>query len=354
MSCVQPMVSVVIPVHAVSQEMLERAVSSIALQDYAHLEIVLVDDNDDAGDATCQTVVNKYAQAKMIRTGGLGASVARNAGLEAAGGDYVMFCDADDEYMLGAIAQAVELAEATHLDAVFGTVCNVYGSGRYWIRVSQEIGHDELVVLKGDELDLLRAHLASRTDLRFHKELNFVPVGPYAKIFRRECLKGLTFNTRLSVGEDAQFCAEFCRRASRVGIVNSVWYLYYQYETSLMHRDLLGEALLDQLRITKSSAMDAVGLTAFNAYASGMLSIYTREAIRKQHHRSLPSYLHTIRDSIVRDALVELDEEQFAVSRKMKMRNWLLLHNMPVLAWAIQVGIETLTPRREKDVISVK
>ena len=90
------LISVIVPIYNV-EPYLRRCVDSILAQKYRNLEIILVDDGspDD-----CPQICDEYAaqdeRIKVIHKANGGLSSARNAGLDAASGDWVSFIDSDD------------------------------------------------------------------------------------------------------------------------------------------------------------------------------------------------------------------------------------------------------------------
>lgn len=91
-------ISVVIPVYKV-EKYLERCVNSVRNQSYENLEIVLVDDGSpDHSGEICDKLAKDDKRIKVIHKENGGLSDARNAGIEAATGDYVAFIDSDDWY----------------------------------------------------------------------------------------------------------------------------------------------------------------------------------------------------------------------------------------------------------------
>ncbi len=88
--------SVIVPVYHV-EEFLPRCVDSIINQTYKDIEIILV---DDGSNDNCPEMCDNYAKAdgriKVIHKKNGGLSDARNAGLDIATGDYIIFVDSDD------------------------------------------------------------------------------------------------------------------------------------------------------------------------------------------------------------------------------------------------------------------
>lgn len=89
-------ISVIVPVYN-QEAYLEQCIDSILSQSYQDLELILV--NDGSTDGTVQILENyrqKDARVRVLNklNGGIGSS--RNAGLEMATGDYIVFVDNDD------------------------------------------------------------------------------------------------------------------------------------------------------------------------------------------------------------------------------------------------------------------
>ena len=90
------MISVIVPVYN-RKETLGRCVQSLRSQTYEELEIILVDDGStDGSGALCTALSKEDVRIRVIRKENGGVSSARNAGIEAAKGDYLMFADSDD------------------------------------------------------------------------------------------------------------------------------------------------------------------------------------------------------------------------------------------------------------------
>lgn len=90
-------VSIILPVYKVSSY-LEECIRSLMEQDYENLEIIPVDDGspDDCG-AVLDRLAAEDDRIKPIHKQNGGAASARNAGLDAATGEYICFVDSDDK-----------------------------------------------------------------------------------------------------------------------------------------------------------------------------------------------------------------------------------------------------------------
>jgi len=90
------LITIIVPVYNVA-DYLERCLKSIIKQSYKNLEIILVDDGStDCSGLICDEYARKDKRIKVIHKKNGGLSDARNAGLDMATGEYIMFIDSDD------------------------------------------------------------------------------------------------------------------------------------------------------------------------------------------------------------------------------------------------------------------
>lgn len=88
--------SIIIPVYR-TEATLERCFESVISQDYADLEVILVDDGSpDSCPTLCDTLALRDPRTHVIHKANGGLSDARNAGIQAAKGEYITFVDSDD------------------------------------------------------------------------------------------------------------------------------------------------------------------------------------------------------------------------------------------------------------------
>lgn len=102
--------SVIIPVYNV-HAYLQRCIESVQAQTYKMLEIVLVDDGstDESGEL-CDKLAAQDSRIHVIHKQNGGLSDARNAGLKVATGEYVLFLDSDDVWLLPDGLERIEAA----------------------------------------------------------------------------------------------------------------------------------------------------------------------------------------------------------------------------------------------------
>ena len=100
-----PLVSIVIPSYNY-ERFVGEAIESALRQTYAAVEVIVVDDGSTDGS---RAVISSFgARIKAVFQENLGLPSARNSGIRLAGGEYLLFLDADDWLSPGAAADLLE------------------------------------------------------------------------------------------------------------------------------------------------------------------------------------------------------------------------------------------------------
>lgn len=220
----QPLVSVIIPIYNV-EKYLDRCITSVVNQTYGNLEIILVDDGSpDNCPAICDEWAKRDKRIKTIHKTNEGAGLSRNAGIDNAGGDYVLFVDSDDYIDLSATEKCVEALRKNNSDVVmFGRV-EVKSNGETKIKpilTDKYFFADEEVIQ--DVLPGL-----------FINEKGF-GVGVCGKMFNLAKIKenGIRFcSEREILSEDACFLLKLFNHISSVSLLDRNFYYYYQNANS--------------------------------------------------------------------------------------------------------------------------
>lgn len=202
-------ISVIVPIYNV-EPYLRDCLDSIRNQTHRDLEIILVDDGSPDG---CGAICDAYAAAdgrfKVIHKSNGGAASARNAGLDAATGEWIGFVDPDDyiepdmyEYMLAhAIEHGADLSVCGLRILVDGVQANP------WIA-----HYDEVRVL--DRERAIEMYL----DRNMHD-------GCVNKLYRRELWEGLRFPV-YKIAEDLLAMWEIFQRANITVRLSDDKYVY--------------------------------------------------------------------------------------------------------------------------------
>ena len=169
------LISVIIPVYNVAAY-LPECLDSLLSQDYAGLEVILIDDGstDDSG-AVCDRYAQQDSRIRVIHQKNGGAAAAKNAGLRVATGKYLSFVDSDDYLEPGAYSYMLSVLQQS------GAQVGEF-SFRYVSRSKGEdhIIHPERVVVPAKEY-------VSRFTKGWHCALL------WNKLYRRELFDGIFF-----------------------------------------------------------------------------------------------------------------------------------------------------------------
>jgi glycosyltransferase involved in cell wall biosynthesis len=124
----RPPVSIVIPSHNHAR-FLAEAIESVLAQTYSHYQIVVIDDGseDNTGE-----VAARYPMVRCVRQENRGLSAARNRGVEESRGEYLVFLDADDRLLPGALEAGLECFAANpECGFVFGRHVRIGHDGEF-------------------------------------------------------------------------------------------------------------------------------------------------------------------------------------------------------------------------------
>lgn len=131
------LISFVIPVYNV-QSYLKDCVLSITSQTYQEIEVILVDDGSkDESPAICDKLASNDKRVRVIHKKNGGLSDARNCGIKAVRGEYVVFVDSDD-FWIGrdSLQKLVKIiADNKNIDFINFNCCYYYGDENFtkWV-----------------------------------------------------------------------------------------------------------------------------------------------------------------------------------------------------------------------------
>ena len=232
-------ISVIIPCYRAAAT-LRRAVDSALTGAPADLEVLLVDDGspDDTG-TLCDELAAADPRVRALHRANGGAGAARNTGLDAAHGDWVLFLDADDALLPGLWAALDALT--TDADMIlFGLTRESCGAVK---------PTDYLPAGFCPDLQALGSALSP---LLFDTGLL---AAPYPKLFRRAAIGAVRFDARLAINEDVLFNIQFLQNTSAIYCLDGVYYKQYDTEAGSLSRRLRGD-LLDAERVTRPALSD--------------------------------------------------------------------------------------------------
>lgn len=125
-----PLFSLIVPAYNAERYMRD-CVASVSAQTLSDWEMVVVDDGSTDGTASIAAeLAAADPRVRLLQKPNGGVSSARNAGLDAAQGRYVVFLDSDDEMPTGALVAYAAVIERSAPDVVQGVASRVDAQGR--------------------------------------------------------------------------------------------------------------------------------------------------------------------------------------------------------------------------------
>lgn len=215
------LVSICVPIYN-TEKFLERCIRSLQSQTYSSLEIILVDDGStDESGAICDKYAAADARIKVIHKANGGESSARNAGLRAAQGEFIMFSDSDDEYFPNAVQALIDGIKADGVDLAIGGYVDKHKDAEYFATA-----HFRSLVSS----EAVRTELMENCAYGAGYILSTVN----GKLFRHELIANnrLAFDERFVIGNDSIFMNEYLSCTRTVYNVYAPTYIYYKYQPS--------------------------------------------------------------------------------------------------------------------------
>lgn len=138
-------VSVILPVYNVEAFLL-KCVASVQAQTVADLEILLVDDGStDTSGQLCDKLASSDTRIRVLHQENAGQGSARNAGLQAATGKYVLFVDSDDTIEPQLLEKTLSAAEKYQAQVVMFDLQGVNAAGEKQHASKQRIPENVLL-----------------------------------------------------------------------------------------------------------------------------------------------------------------------------------------------------------------
>ena len=324
----QAEVSVIIPVYN-SEKYLPECIESIRRQNFQNIEILLVDDGStDRSSDICDVFANKDQRIKVIHKKNGGVSAARNTGIDAARGKYLIFVDSDDYLDTECIQTLYDaISKEDIIDCVFCGLRYVYEE------TNQKTEYLLPEVTIRSEKEFNKYYLKIRQKFGFYTAC--------AKIYKKKIIEqyNVRFNEKLAVFEDGTFTWNYLERCNVFSCVEKAMYNYRQYSSeSLLKR--FNENAPDALQIKfkeeeylrnrlQDENLKSYYLDFFEAWFAQAEQIYGRFEGSNQQRLEKLKILAKL--SCLKLTLNYVDTSQLSVKRKMivfflKHRQYKALH----------------------------
>lgn len=228
----RPLISVIIPAFN-AEATIERACRSVLCQSYPNVELVVV--NDGSKDRTEELLLameQEHPNLRHILQENGGVSRARNTGLDAVTGAFIMFLDADDELEPGCMERLMAISEQQDCDIVAGGCLRIRPDGSSFYQGIPVEG--DMSIWQGEE--------ALLCSLKDHP----LTYAVWGKLYRAGAIGDTRFVEGKKLHEDSFFMFEILRRNLKVAATNLTVVRYYLTANSAS-RAAFSEKFLDML-----------------------------------------------------------------------------------------------------------
>ena len=259
--------SFVLPIYKV-EHYLPQCVDSILSQATEECEIILVDDGSPDGcGAICDDYAAKHDIVKVIHKENGGLSSARNAGMEIAVGQYVLFVDSDDYIEEGSVEKILTWIGSADADVAFLLSRKVYPDG-----TSEPMG-EELIreEIRGKSREEVLRFLVSRPKF---------PASAWGKIYRRAFLtdNGFHYPYDRRLSEDLMHSVDLFLAADKFDYLDFPYYCYRQNRAGSICNTVNARYYFDTfLFVTECAERFAEGKRAKDETSAMMLSFAAYE-----------------------------------------------------------------------------
>ena len=228
------LLSVIVPVYN-GEKYLESTLDSILSSRYRNLEVILVDDgSSDGSSRICQKYNQIDERIRYKRTFNGGIVSARNCGLDLAKGDYICFCDQDDQVDAGMYASLLKKMQET------GAEIGISSAGRIIDGKKSLYEHVADACCQADEIlnFILYPVLFRGYDYPFYNKENYLYGTLWKCIFNADFIRKhqIRFLSFVAYEDDWLFVTEALCHAQTVVTSSEIGYYWRVNTESRSHR----------------------------------------------------------------------------------------------------------------------
>lgn len=269
-------ISIIIPVYN-AEEYLDRCLESVLDQSFTSFEVILVDDGStDSSPLICDRYSATDPRFRTVHKENGGVSTARNAGMDLAKGEYLMFLDSDDALLPDALERMME--DVAGEDIVFGGYAAFIGG----------VPEKEVLPLKTHSYRGRDMALFFEDNIRRNCEMLDAP---WAKMFRRKAVGNLRFCNELSYAEDKLFVFNFFSVCTSAHTCSVPVYAYHIRPGSLGSDQVSDRHLMQLKRFLPEYTQALARLTDLYPASARLRSLYHNDVVARYLCRILNIFL---------------------------------------------------------------
>lgn len=214
--------SIIIPVYKV-ERYLPQCIDSVLKQTFRNFEIILVDDGSlDKCPAICDEYAERDSRISVIHKPNGGLSDARNAGLNIAQGEYVLFLDSDDWWDdCDALKKILDCTLTSNPTVV------IFGMKKYFTK------DDSFGDIRKPDISQISPTQRGKDDIQAIMQNNIYIACACDKAVRRDFIEKYQLRfVKGQLSEDIEWCCKLLLNAPTIEILSEAFYVYRQQVTT--------------------------------------------------------------------------------------------------------------------------
>ena len=342
-----PKFSFIIPVYN-GEKTIARLVAQILNQSYTDFELILVNDGSkDDSLRIIEDLARQDSRIIVLDKPNSGPSSARNLGLQKASGDFIIFCDGDDEIDSFKLSETLKIAENSSQDML------VLG----WKIIQKDESGEVLTTRK---LSLQHQKLAKDIKQKTLKSIgeDGRMYNLWNKIYRAEIIKNHQLQLRedLRFGEDLLFNFAFLNHTKNIEFISGSGYYIYEEDSPT---SIVGGSKLDyNFRKENLRGLDNLSEGLDDEYSQDLVNFvrwrwlvsYTLALCgsKKSAREQIRATRQSIRDQKLkpRNKSGELEHSKYRMERILSV-----FTKFPALFWlAMKLSLIVKNNRHSKDI----
>lgn len=268
---VNPKLSIIVPVYN-GENHIKNTVQNLLNSSYRNLELLLIDDGSADGSlALCQKLAETDSRIKVYHKENGGIVDARNYGLDRATGEYIGFCDQDDEVSHEMYRKMIDRIITDHSQAA---ICGCYRQKKSGGRVAFEKYTDDVFEKQSIREKLLFPMLFNGFAIYNNKDIS-IYTAIWKCIISKQLMdeKKMRFTAFVNYEDDFIMLLQLFLQADRISTLSDILYYWATNMHSEMHRSI-GRYLNDLESRQRNLINYVTKFLAENSVSSEIISQY--------------------------------------------------------------------------------
>lgn len=201
------LISVIVPIYN-TEQYIEKCINSIVNQTYKDLEIILLNDGStDNSKEICKKWSKMDSRIIFIDKANSGVSDTRNCGIDISKGKYISFVDSDDFLEPMMYEEMLKSIKENNSDL---STCGIF-------------------LINGSKKEQCLYNYPNNMKQKdFFRTIIKKNVTLWNKLFKKEIIGNLRFDTDISISEDEVFLYKYLEKANNISNINKPLYNYNQ------------------------------------------------------------------------------------------------------------------------------